>query len=96
MPENLDLKTFERLSRWVSPENEPPRGYYGKGNSIESPNDGLAIPDVVEAHLRADRNLTQDAAEMIASMVRTAYNFHLSHRPQNIGKQFQDDDSRRE
>lgn len=79
LPENLDVKTFELLSKWLYPAGENPDYYNDKGRGTTNHEDSRPVPDLVEAHLRADRNLTPAAAEMIASMVRAAYESHVAH-----------------
>jgi transcriptional regulator with XRE-family HTH domain len=69
-----DTPTLARLAKWLS---IPFERIVGSGNSGESaivyyPNE--SIPDIVEAHLRADRNLTPEVARALAEMFRVAYN----------------------
>ena len=43
-----------------------------------------STPEVIEAHLRADRDLDDDTAEAIAKMVRSAY--ELNRRKSSSNK----------
>lgn len=43
----------------------------------------LNTPEVIEAHLRADRNLDEATAEAIAQMVRTAYELNRRNKPED-------------
>lgn len=69
-----DTPTLARLAKWLS---IPFERIVGSGNSSESPiiyYPNESIPDIVEAHLRADRNLTPEGARALAEMFRVAYN----------------------
>jgi transcriptional regulator with XRE-family HTH domain len=69
-----DTPTLARLAKWLS---IPFERIVGSGNSGESPiiyYPNESIPDIVEAHLRADRNLTPEIARALAEMFRVAYN----------------------
>jgi transcriptional regulator with XRE-family HTH domain len=60
-----DLDTFIRLCRWldVSPERFLP--------SVTS--ESMSTPDIVMAHLRADRVLDPRTIEALATMIQLAY-----------------------
>lgn len=60
----LSSDTYVVLSRWVGMDpaavpDTPPRG--------------TKLPDVVELHLRADKNLDKKTADALATLFRTAY-----------------------
>ena len=71
-----DLDTFARLCRWlgVSPERfiagtvEP-----GPGDKPFAASPNMSTPEVITAHLRADRTLDPATAEALATMIRLAY-----------------------
>lgn len=76
-----DTPTLARIARWlnfpieriVNPGVQPgaPVVYY--------PNQ--PIPDILEAHLRADPNLSNDAAQSLAELFRVAYSaYHRMSR----------------
>ncbi len=70
-----DADNIARLTSWLNvpmerilgttsdPESDKPVIYYP----------GEATPDVVEAHLRADRNLTPETAAALSELFRVAY-----------------------
>jgi transcriptional regulator with XRE-family HTH domain len=69
-----DTPTLARLARWL---NIPFERIVTGGNSKESPivyYPQESVPDIVAAHLRADRNLTPDQARALEDMFRIAYN----------------------
>jgi transcriptional regulator with XRE-family HTH domain len=69
-----DTPTLARLARWL---NIPFERIVPGGNSKESPivyYPQESVPDIVAAHLRADRNLTPDQARALEDMFRIAYN----------------------
>ncbi len=69
-----DTPTLARIARWARiplerfmtgrPAAEPPVVYYPQEST----------PDIVEAHLRADKNLTPDTANALSELFRVAYN----------------------
>ena len=63
-----DLGTFTRLCHWleISPER-----FMGDISGKES--DAPETPDVIAAHLRADRALDPKTAEALAAMIRGVY-----------------------
>lgn len=69
-----DAETLARLAKWL---NLPLDRVIGLQTSAE--NSGLAFslqgstPDIVEAHLRADNNLTLENAKALAELFRLAY-----------------------
>lgn len=69
-----DTPTLARLARWL---NIPFERIVTGGTSKESPivyYPQESVPDIVAAHLRADRNLTPDQARALEDMFRIAYN----------------------
>ena len=69
-----DTPTLARLARWL---NIPFERIVTGGSSKESPivyYPQESVPDIVAAHLRADRNLTPDQARALEDMFRIAYN----------------------
>jgi transcriptional regulator with XRE-family HTH domain len=69
-----DTPTLARLARWL---NIPFERIVTGGNSKESPivyYPQESVPDIVAAHLRADRNLTPEQARALEDMFRIAYN----------------------
>lgn len=67
-----DLGTFLRLCRWlgVSPEQFTGEGL--QGNS-QTPAPTASTPEIIVAHLRADRTLDPHTAEALSTMIRLAY-----------------------
>jgi transcriptional regulator with XRE-family HTH domain len=68
-----DTPTLARLARWL---NIPFERIVTGGNSKESPivyYPQESVPDIVAAHLRADRNLTPEQARALEDMFRIAY-----------------------
>jgi transcriptional regulator with XRE-family HTH domain len=69
-----DTPTLARLARWL---NIPFERIVTGGSSKESPivyYPQESVPDIVAAHLRADRNLTPEQARALEDMFRIAYN----------------------
>ena len=77
-----DLETFLRLCQWldVSPErfmlddDASTDTLHRSQDETEQP----STPEVVMAHLRADRTLDPETAEALATMIRVAY--EAAHR----------------
>jgi transcriptional regulator with XRE-family HTH domain len=70
-----DSATLARLTRWlgVPPERFMDMPVAEKRRSVAFyPSE--STPDVVEAHLRADRNLSPQTARALAELFRVAYN----------------------
>jgi transcriptional regulator with XRE-family HTH domain len=69
-----DTPTLARIARWLNVPLE--RVVTGKSSSEEPvvyyPQE--SVPDIVEAHLRADPNLTPETARALAELFRVAYN----------------------
>jgi DNA-binding Xre family transcriptional regulator len=73
-----DLDTFLRLCDWLDIQpNELINGIAKRDptsgeKAIPMPDD-MSTPEIVEAHLRADKELDPETAEALANMVRSAY-----------------------
>lgn len=71
-----DLDTFARLCHWlgVSADDFMPcrRGDEPDG-VIPIATKGMSTPEIITAHLRADRALSLETADALATMVRLAY-----------------------
>jgi transcriptional regulator with XRE-family HTH domain len=68
-----DTPTLARIARWL---NVPLERIVIGGSSPESPvvyYPQESVPDIVEAHLRADPNLTPETAKALAELFRVAY-----------------------
>lgn len=69
-----DTPTLARIARWLNVPLE--RVVTGKSSSedpvVYYPQE--SVPDIVEAHLRADPNLTPETARALAELFRVAYN----------------------
>src|SRR5919197_6437394 len=69
-----DAPTLARLAKWLNVPLErivgAPHGQVGEP-VVYYPQE--STPDIVEAHLRADRNLTPETARALAELFRVAY-----------------------
>ena len=71
-----DADNIARLTTWL---NVPMERIMGSRQLDDDENKAVvyfpqeATPDIVEAHLRADRNLTPDTAKALAELFRVAY-----------------------
>jgi transcriptional regulator with XRE-family HTH domain len=74
-----DLDTFMRLCDWlkISPAGffkaDEEKGDAEQGAELLLPPD-MSTPEVIEVHLRADKELNPETAEALANMVKAAYN----------------------
>ncbi|MBA2339132.1 MAG: helix-turn-helix transcriptional regulator [Pyrinomonadaceae bacterium] len=73
-----DADNIARLTGWLNVPMERIMG--GGGRNAEGDENAPvvyfpqeAMPDIVEAHLRADRNLTADTAKALSELFRVAY-----------------------
>jgi transcriptional regulator with XRE-family HTH domain len=68
-----DTPTLARIARWLNVPLE--RVVTGRSNAepavVYYPQE--SVPDIVEAHLRADSNLTPERANALAELFRVAY-----------------------
>ncbi len=65
-----DVTTLEKLARWIG---VPLGELLDPGEELQGPGPKASTPDLVEVHLRADKNLTPDTAKALAQMFRTVY-----------------------
>lgn len=81
-----DAPTIARLAKWLNVPFERivglPHGQEGEP-VVYYPHE--STPDIVEAHLRADRNLTPDTARALAELFRVAYT-QFSPQPEDQPK----------
>ena len=63
-----DMVIYLRLCEWMGVE---PNTFFRRPS--DSPKHTLDTPQIIEAHLRADKNLDEQTALAIARLVRTAY-----------------------
>jgi transcriptional regulator with XRE-family HTH domain len=70
-----DMDVFLRLCDWIG---LPPETVLSRE---DAPSETASTPEVIEAHLRADRTLDESTAEAIARMVKAAY--ELGQRKQH-------------
>lgn len=74
-----DLDTFLKLCEWLGIS---PSGFFESQNENKHPKEptglplvpGMTTPEVIHAHLRADKELDPETAEALAEMVRVTYN----------------------
>jgi len=62
-----DMDVFLRLCDWIG---LPPDTFLKQDDDTIT---SVSTPEIIEAHLRADRELDEETAEAIARMVRSAY-----------------------
>lgn len=67
-----DLATFLRLCRWLGVPAEQFAPEAAPGNAQE-PAPTVSTPEMIVAHLRADRTLDPHTAEALSTMIRLAY-----------------------
>ena len=78
-PREPDVRTLTALARWLRVsfdsmlEVDPLADDKNARNLLGTNDDSRSTPEVVEAHLRADRNLEPDTAAALARMFRVAY-----------------------
>lgn len=68
-----DMESYLRLCDWIGAD---PDQFLKRAKEEETAEP--TTPEIIEAHLRADKNLDETTAKAIAEMVRTAY--HLNRR----------------
>ena len=66
-----DVDTLIKLVRWAGVPLEKIVEAHSGGRLSSVP--GRSTPEAIEVHLRADKNLSAEAAEAIGKMVRVAY-----------------------
>jgi transcriptional regulator with XRE-family HTH domain len=69
-----EMEVFLRLCDWMGVD---PAAFLTRS---EESHVELNTPEVIEAHLRADKNLDEATAEAIAQMVRTAYELNRRNK----------------
>lgn len=68
---SLESSTLIALSQWMG---IPAEKLAGKAKPVTNRHTSAEeTPDIVELHLRADKNLTKETATALASLFRTAY-----------------------
>lgn len=73
-----DVGTLEKLAKWLGTSLDDlldEKQHRTKALATE-----VSTPDLVEIHLRADKNLSPDTAKALAEMFKTLYQ-HASHKP---------------
>lgn len=68
-----DIDTFFRICRWLE---VPPERFMAEATSKQEPSPsppGQSTPELVAAHLRADRTLDPKTAEALITMIQLAY-----------------------
>jgi transcriptional regulator with XRE-family HTH domain len=68
-----DTPTLARLAKWLNIPLERVVGSGNPGGSAITYYPQESIPNIVEAHLRADPNLTPETAKALAELFRLAY-----------------------
>lgn len=74
-----DVDTLVKIVHWVDVPID--RIVETKKSSTRSNTAQTNTPEAIEVHLRADKNLTAEAAEAIAKMVRVAYAQFVKTQP---------------
>ncbi len=69
-----DAQTLARIAKWLNLPFERVIGLQSSGEApiVYYPEESL--PDIVEAHLRADQKLTPETAKALSELFRVAYN----------------------
>ena len=65
-----DVETFLRICRWLGVQ---PSEFSTANDGTFKPLPKHSTPELIEAHLRADRTLSQDTATALIEMIRLAY-----------------------
>lgn len=73
-----DVATLEKLAKWLGTSLDDLLGE--KKSRSKAPAADISTPDLVEVHLRADKNLTPDTAKALADMFKTLYQ-HAAKKP---------------
>ena len=66
-----DIETFMRLCKWLGVSPDEFAAEHSKNTN--QPNTMAETPQVIEAHLRADRVLPHDTINALTEMIRLAY-----------------------
>lgn len=87
LPRQFDLETFQRISRWLEHAQVPLQDIERSLlQQVEMEPGTMSTPEVIEAHLRADRNLNSDNADLLIDLIRTAYERLASEPPKHGGQ----------
>lgn len=73
-----DVATLEKLAKWLGTSLDDLLGE--KKFRSKAPVADISTPDLVEVHLRADKNLTPDTAKALSDMFKTLYQ-HAAKKP---------------
>jgi transcriptional regulator with XRE-family HTH domain len=65
-----DSETLTKLAKWLE---VPLNSVFSDKNQSPGQEPSLSTPEVVEVHLRADRELSVETAQALAEMFRTLY-----------------------
>ena len=88
-----DVRTLGAVMKWLGISAT------GTGFAPLPPVENISVPNRVEAHLRADRNLDPQTAALLARMFRAAYSEFAGAEPKeslDLGSQFGDGPSLKE
>lgn len=70
-----DLDTFIQLCNWLEISPDEFFQTETKDEPLTMPvTSSMSTPEIIEAHLRADRELDPESAEALANMVKATYN----------------------
>jgi transcriptional regulator with XRE-family HTH domain len=69
-----DSETLTKLAKWLEVQLN---SLFSDKNQPEGQEPSLSTPEVVEVHLRADRELSVETAQALAEMFRTLYSHCL-------------------
>ncbi|MBA3241033.1 MAG: helix-turn-helix transcriptional regulator [Acidobacteria bacterium] len=87
-----DADNIARLTGWLNVPMERVMGNRQSADGAESASAAVhyfpqeATPDIVEAHLRADRNLTPETAKALSELFRVAYTQFSAPGSENRGR----------
>lgn len=68
-----DIRTLAAVTRWLGIPLARVEGMDPSEQSVPSQDINESVPEIVAAHLRADRNLDDEAAVALSNMFRMAY-----------------------
>lgn len=72
-PNEPDVRTLTLITRWLGVSIDRVFGDRPGSPQVPDSNELASVPDIVEAHLRADRNLDERSAEALSEVFRLAY-----------------------
>lgn len=70
-----DAETIAKLASWLNVPIGTLLGEQDRQDSVDEPD--LSMPELVEVHLRADKNLSPKTAQALANMFRLLYDQFL-------------------